>query len=183
MRTESNQRQMARCAIVAMGVSGSGKSTLIAALADRLGCPAYEGDAFHAAASIAKMRAGKPLDDADRWPWLDRLGSAIGKAVRETGLAVAACSALKRSYRERLQKAAGVPLLFVMLDGDRDEIALRLAARENHFMPQSLLDSQFAVLERPGADEPALVLHCYEPVEELRREVLAWAQAGAIAAR
>jgi gluconokinase len=171
-----------RCAIVAMGVSGSGKSTLIEDLAAHLACPAYEGDSFHAAASITKMRAGRPLEDSDRWPWLDRLGKAIGSAVREGGLALAACSALKRSYRERLEAAAGVPLLFVMLDGEKDEIALRLAARTSHYMPASLLDSQFAVLERPSADERALVLHCYTPVEDLRGEVLAWVQSGVSAA-
>ena len=163
-------------AIVAMGVSGCGKSTLITDLAEHLGCPAFEGDDFHAEASIAKMRAGQPLDDADRWPWLDRLGAVIGTGVNETGIAVAACSALKRSYRERLEKGAGVPLLFVFLDGDRDEIAAHLAGRKSHYMPPSLLDSQLAVLERPAADEHALTLHCYAPVEDLRDQVLAWAR-------
>ena len=163
------------CAIVAMGVSGCGKSTLVADLAAYLACPAFEGDDFHAPASIAKMRAGEPLGDADRWPWLDRLGAAIGAGVRGDGLAVVACSALKRSYRERLERAAGVPLLFVLLDGERDEIAAQLAARARHYMPLSLLDSQFAVLERPASDERALTLHCYAPVETLRRDVLVWA--------
>jgi gluconokinase len=165
------------CAIVAMGVSGCGKSTLVAHLAAHLAAPAFEGDDFHSAASIAKMRGGHALDDADRWPWLDRLGAAIGAAVREKGLAVAACSALKRSYRERLEKAAGVPLVFVLLDGERDEIAPRLAARAGHYMAPGLLDSQFATLERPDAGERALALHCYQPIEVLRNEVLAWTQA------
>jgi gluconokinase len=176
VQAQGRRSGLPRCAIVAMGVSGSGKSTLIAELEAHLACPAFEGDSFHAAASIAKMRAGCPLDDDDRWPWLDRLGAAIGTAVREQGLALAACSALKRSYRERLQAAAGVPLLFVMLDGEKDEIALRLAARESHYMPASLLDSQFAVLERPDAEERALVLHCYAPIADLRGHVLAWAR-------
>src|SRR4051812_30619663 len=122
-----------------MGVSGCGKSTLVADLAATLGCPAFEGDDFHAAASIAKMRAGQPLDDADRWPWLDRLGAAIGAAASDNGVAAAACSALKRSYRARLAQAAGVPLLFVLLDGTRDEIAAQLATRAGHYMPPSLL--------------------------------------------
>jgi gluconokinase len=182
VQSRENNSGLPRCAIVAMGVSGSGKSTLIEDLAAHLACPAYEGDTFHAASSIAKMRAGQPLDDGDRWPWLDRLGQAIGTAVREGGLALAACSALKRSYRERLEDAAGVPILFVMLDGERDEIALRLAARKSHYMPVSLLDSQFAVLERPGADERALVLHCYAPIEDLRSHVMAWARTGAAVA-
>ncbi|MFA6112480.1 MAG: gluconokinase [Sphingomonas sp.] len=165
------------CAIVVMGVSGCGKSTLISHLGAYLSCPAFEGDDFHAESSIAKMRTGQPLDDVDRWPWLDRLGAAMGAAVHEDGIAVAACSALKRRYRERLERAAGVPLLFVLLDGERDEIAARLAARKSHYMPTSLLDSQFAALERPAADERALTLHCYAPIEDLRRDVLAWAQA------
>ena len=161
-------------ALVVMGVSGCGKTTLSAHLADYLGCPTFEGDDFHAAASIAKMRAGEPLDDADRWPWLDQLGAALGKGVADAGIAVAACSALKRRYRERLEQAAGVPLLFALLDGDREEIAARLAARKDHYMPASLIDSQFAALERPAADERALVLHCYAPLDDLRRDVLAW---------
>jgi gluconokinase len=165
------------CGIVAMGVSGCGKSTLVEHLAARLAVPAFEGDAFHSSASVAKMRAGKPLDDDDRWPWLDRLGESIGAAVREHGSAVSACSALKRSYRERLERAAGVPLMFVLLDGGRGDIAPRLAARANHYMAPALLDSQFATLERPAADENALVLHCYRPVEDLGSDVIAWAQA------
>ena len=169
---------MPRCAIVVMGVSGCGKSTLAAHLAALLDCPIFEGDDFHAAASIAKMRAGQPLDDADRWSWLDRLGAAIGGAVTEDGPAVAACSALKRSYRERLEGAAGVPLRFVLLDGTRDAIAARLAGRTGHYMPPSLLDSQFAALERPGADERALVLPCDRAVEDLCGDVLAWVRSG-----
>ncbi|MES2988350.1 MAG: gluconokinase [Pseudomonadota bacterium] len=166
-----------------MGVSGCGKSTLLGDLAAHLSCSAFEGDDFHSAASIAKMRAGQPLADEDRWPWLDRLGAAIGTAVHEGGIAVAACSALKRSYRERLERAAGVPLLFVLLDGERDEIAERLAARSHQYMSPSLLDSQFATLERPAADERALTLHCYHPIEELRGDVLNWAHATGMPAR
>ncbi|MEN3745996.1 gluconokinase [Sphingomonas sp. HF-S3] len=162
--------------IVVMGVSGCGKSTLVEHLAARLAVPAFEGDAFHSSASVAKMRSGQPLDDDDRWPWLDRLGASIGGAVRDHGSAVAACSALKRSYRERLERAAGVPLMFVLLDGAHGEIAPRLAARANHYMAPALLDSQFATLERPGADENALVVHCYRPVEALGSEVIAWAR-------
>jgi len=174
---------MPPCAIVTMGVSGCGKTTLTAHLADYLDCAAYEGDDFHGAANVAKMHAGLPLDDGDRWPWLDRLGAAIGAGVHDGGIAVAACSALKRSYRERLARAAGVPLLFVLLDGERDEIAAHLANRRSHYMPLSLLESQLATLERPAADEPALALHCYAPVEELRDNVLAWVQGGVVAAR
>ena len=161
-----------RCAIVVMGVSGCGKSTLMQDLAAHLACAAFEGDDFHGAANVAKMRAGHPLDDSDRWPWLDRLGAAIGAAVRDDGQAVAACSALKRSYRSRLEHAAGVPLLFVLLDGGREEIAGRLARRTCHYMPASLLDSQFDALESPGPDERALILPSSWSVEKLRDAVL-----------
>lgn len=127
------------------------------------------------------MRAGHPLEDTDRWPWLDRLGAAIGEAVHSDGMAVAACSALKRSYRARLERAAGVPLLFVLLDGDRSELARRLAGRKGHYMPPSLLDSQLATLERPAADENAMVLACSWPIARLRDAVLD--RAGSDAAR
>jgi len=162
-------------AIVAIGVSGSGKSTLGAGLAADLGCPFLEGDDFHSPASVAKMRAGEPLVDDDRWPWLDQLGAAIGRAVAEAGVAVVACSALKRSYRERLSAAAGVPLRFVLLDAGRGELARRLVARPDHYMPASLLDSQLAALERPAADEPAVTLDASQPREVLTQEALAWA--------
>lgn len=177
VQAQLNKPGLPACGIVAMGVSGCGKSTLAEHLAARLGVPALEGDSFHASESIAKMRAGHALDDEDRWPWLDRLGVAIGAAVREHGIGVAACSALKGSYRRRLERAAGVPLLFVLLDGDRGDVAARLEARSGHFMAPGLLDSQFATLERPGPDERALVLECYRPVEALGEDVLSWAQA------
>ncbi len=163
--------------IVVMGVSGSGKSTLAAYLSERLGSPLLEGDSFHSPANIAKMRSGHPLDDADRWPWLDRLGAAIGEAALaagQGGFAVAACSALKRVYRERLSAASAAPLAFVLLDTVPAEIARRLATREGHYMPASLLDSQLATLERPGADEHALTLDAGRTPDTLASEVLAW---------
>lgn len=181
MQSQPNISGFPSCAIVAMGVSGCGKTTLTADLAHHLSCPAFEGDDFHGPANIAKMRAGQPLTDDDRWPWLDRLGAAIGAAVTRDGLAVAACSALKRSYRERLERAAGVPILFVFLDGEREEIAAHLSDRKGHYMPPALLDSQFAALERPAADERAVALHCYRPIDELRGDVLAWTQTGVTA--
>lgn len=161
-------------AIVVMGVSGSGKTTLSTRIGAVLGCPPLEGDAFHAAASVAKMRAGEPLTDADRWPWLDRLGAAIGDAARADGVAVAACSALKRAYRERLVAASGVPLGFVLLDTAEDALARRLRARRGHYMPASLLGSQLATLERPDADECALTLDAAQPVDALEADALAW---------
>ncbi len=159
--------------IVVMGVSGSGKSTLAGELARRLGCPLIEGDDYHSAANVAKMEAGHALDDADRWPWLDRVGGAISDAA-QGGRAVAACSALRRVYRERLQAASEVPLAFVLLDTGTVELARRLEARAGHYMPASLLDSQLATLERPGADECALTLDAARPPEDLCVDVLAW---------
>lgn len=149
----------ARYAIVIMGVSGSGKSTIGAALATRLGCQFLEGDGFHTPHSVAKMRAGQPLDDEDRWPWLDRVATSLRDAAESEGVAVAACSALKRIYRDRLSRMAGIPLLFVFLDTtDQDELSRRLAHRSGHYMPTSLITSQLDTLEKPQPDEPALTL-------------------------
>lgn len=163
-------------AIVLMGVSGSGKSTLSEHLATMLDCPVLEGDAFHSSANVAKMTAGHPLTDEDRWPWLGALGNAIGQAATEHGRAVAACSALKRSYRERLCATSSVPLFFVLLDTDRAEIARRLANRPGHYMPPSLLDSQLATLERPAADECALRVDATRSPALLSADVLGWVQ-------
>jgi gluconokinase len=169
--------------VVVMGVSGSGKSTLAALLAQRIGCPLLEGDDYHAAASIAKMRAGQPLDDADRWPWLDRLGEAIGVAAAGEagggtpgtgGIAVSACSALKRSYRDRLSAASRVPLRFILLETRQEELTRRLVARAGHYMPASLLESQLAILEPPGADECALTLEATTAPDALCNLALAW---------
>lgn len=158
-----------------MGVSGSGKSTLGRCLAERLDSTFLEGDDFHSADAIAKMRLGHPLDDADRWPWLDRLGAEAGATAARGGIAVVACSALKRRYRERLAAAAaGIPLLFVLMDAHRELLPQRLADRPGHFMPASLLDSQLATLERPDADEPAITLDAARPPLLLCKEALAW---------
>lgn len=161
-------------AIIAMGVSGCGKSTLGSLLAGKLDCRFLEGDDFHDARAIAKMRAGRPLDDDDRWPWLDRLGLAIGQAMRSGKPVVAACSALRRGYRERLSDAIGGPAHFVFLDADRDELRRRLTQRPGHYMPASLLDSQLATLERPGEDERVMKLDAAAPPEQLCEITLAW---------
>ncbi len=130
-----------------MGVSGSGKTTVGRAVAEALGWRFLEGDDYHPPASVAKMAAGTPLTDADRWPWLDRLRDEL-KAIAARGEhAVLACSALKEAYRARLAQARGVR--FVYLKADRATIAARLAARAGHYMPATLLDSQFATLEEP----------------------------------
>ena len=164
------------CAIVVMGVSGSGKSTLSARLGERLGCPVLEGDSYHSAENVAKMQAGHALTDADRWPWLDRLGAAIGDAARTGGVAVAACSALKRVYRERLETAAAMPLHFVLLDTGAAEIERRMESRAGHYMPSSLLASQIATLERPGPDERAITLDASRAPDDLSVAVLDWVE-------
>lgn len=157
-----------------MGVSGSGKSTLGALLARDLGCPFLEGDDFHDARAVAKMRAGQPLDDDDRWPWLDRLGAAVGQTLATEGLVVAACSALRRSYRDRLRGAIDVPTRFLLLEADHDELLRRLTRRSGHYMPASLLDSQLATLESPGDDETVLRLDAAAPPEDLCATAQAW---------
>lgn len=161
-------------AVIVMGVSGSGKSTLGNLLAETLGCPFLEGDSYHDAAAIEKMRAGHPLDDADRWPWLDRLGRALGDAAMTNGRAVAACSALRRCYRDRLIAAVGGQLRFVLLDTDRAELMRRLSDRPGHYMPPSLLDSQLETLERPSPEEPVLTLDSRRPAEELCAVAMKW---------
>lgn len=138
--------------IVVMGVCGSGKSAVASALGQQLGMPALDADDLHAPEAVARMGAGIPLQDEDRWPWLDRVGARLREAAGGTGLVVA-CSALRRSYRDRL-RAACPGLRFVFLDGDEALLAARLAARQGHYMPASLLPSQLRTLERPGADEP-----------------------------
>lgn len=167
-------------AIIVMGVSGSGKSTLGAALAAKLDCPFLEGDAFHDPDSVAKMRGGQPLADSDRWPWLDRLGVAARQAITPGRLAVVACSALKRSYRERLSNAIGAPTSFVLLDADREILAARVGNRPNHYMPESLLVSQLLTLERPAVDEPATTLDAQASVDELCKRTLEWLACGDI---
>jgi len=140
-----------------MGVSGSGKSTLGAALARALGVGFIEGDALHPPRNIAKMSVGEPLTDADRRPWLDAVAAALAEAARRKG-AVAACSALKRAYRDRIRQGAGTNVAFVYIDLDAATLHRRLAQRRGHFMPASLLDSQLAALEPPGPDEDAVVV-------------------------
>ena len=141
-----------RIAVVVMGVSGCGKSTVARQLALALGLDFVDGDDLHAATSVAKMRDGTPLTDADRWPWLARVGERLADVARSpTGVAMA-CSALRRSYRDRI-RAAAPGVRFVLLDGSAALIEARLAQRVDHYMPADLLASQFAALERPAADE------------------------------
>ncbi|MGN6374007.1 MAG: gluconokinase [Sphingomonas sp.] len=154
-------------AIVVMGVSGSGKSTLGGMMAAELHCPFLEGDSFHPDENVAKMRSGEPLDDADRWPWLDALGAAAGAAAAARGRVIVACSALKHAYRDRLAAAIGAPTLFVLLEASPAELERRMGNRPGHYMPRSLLDSQLQTLERPGSDECALALDAETPIRAL----------------
>lgn len=151
--------------VVVMGVSGVGKTTVGQALAERMGCEFVEGDAHHPAANVEKMRAGIPLDDDDRWPWLARLAEVIDTALVEGRDLVIACSALKRVYRDMLiGSRQGVRLVY--LAADRALIASRLSERNHEYMPSSLLDSQFATLEPPSVDESCVEIDVSIPVSQ-----------------
>ncbi len=147
-----------------MGVSGCGKTTVGKTLAARLQTQFVEADDYHPARNKRLMAAGTALTDSDRWPWLDALGQAIGATWRQQGAVVASCSALKRSYRERLAQAAAVPPVFILLTASRDALEQRLQHRQGHYMPASLLDSQLATLEMPGADEQVHIVDCEGPL-------------------
>lgn len=142
---------------VLMGVSGSGKTTIARGVAEREGWLLVEGDAFHPPANVAKMHAGTPWMDEDRWPWLQAIAQEIDAMRAQGQSAVVACSALKRAYRDILIGDRS-DVVLVYLRGTKALIAGRLAARKDHFMPPELLDSQFATLEEPSEDEHALVV-------------------------
>ena len=153
--------------IVVMGVSGCGKSSVGIALAEALGARFIDGDDLHPEANKAKMSAGIPLDDDDRWPWLDLVSKVLAESAPagSTGTVVA-CSALKRSYRERI--LAGAPnTFFIHLDGSREILEQRLGNRTGHFMPATLLDSQLATLEPLGSDEPGAVIDIDQPISQI----------------
>jgi gluconokinase len=154
--------------VVVMGVSGSGKSTTGGALARTLGWPFVEGDDLHPPANVAKMAAGIPLTDDDRWPWLDRIVDELRALSKTSPDIVVACSALKQCYRDRLAPAGDVR--FVHLHGDRETIAARLATRHHRYMPATLLDSQFATLELPA---DAIVVDIRDDVDTQVRKIIA----------
>ena len=157
--------------LVVMGVAGSGKSTLAAQLAQRLGWPLQEGDALHPQANVDKMAAGQPLGDADREPWLQRIAAWIDARIAAGEPGIVTCSALKRAYRDALRREA---VRFVHLTGSRDLLAQRMLERSGHFMPPSLLDSQLATLEAPGADEDAITIDIALAPEAQIAAVLTW---------
>lgn len=157
--------------IVVMGVSGCGKSTVAALLAGKLGWEFTEGDALHPQSNVEKMRQGIPLTDEDRAPWLQEIARMIHgwRAAGKAG--VIACSALRRSYRDIIADGAA-DVRFVYLRGSFSLIEQRLATRQGHYMPASLLNSQFETLEEPGAGEPAITVDTGAPAHELVNEVL-----------
>jgi gluconokinase len=142
---------------VVMGVSGSGKTTIAAGVASSEGWTLLEGDQFHPPANIAKMKAGTPLTDEDRWPWLQAIAAKEDEFRAAGKSAVVACSALKRAYRDILIGDRSDAIL-VYLRGSKALIGDRVKARTGHFMPPELLDSQFATLEEPGADERPVIV-------------------------
>ena len=141
--------------LVVMGVTGTGKSTVAALLAGRLGWDLEEGDDLHPAANVEKMRGGEPLTDEDRWPWLEVIAGWIREHIAAGTPGVITCSSLRRAYRDRL---SGPGVVFVHLDGTREQIQARLDQRLDHFMPSSLLDSQLSALEPLEADERGVVV-------------------------
>ena len=161
-----------RSPIVVMGVSGSGKSTVGAAVAQRLGVPFADADDFHPPANIAKMKAGIPLDDDDRYPWLEAIGHWLAEHWREGG--GMSCSALKRKYRDQLRRHCP-QTEFVHLSGSPEVIAARQASRPGHFMPASLMASQFATLEPLAPDERGTTLDVTHDIDSIVESYLAQA--------
>lgn len=158
--------------LVVMGVAGSGKSTVAEGLRDALGWPLAEGDDLHPEANVAKMSAGVPLTDEDRWPWLERIVDWTSAQHAKGRSTVVTCSALRRVYRDRLRRAPG-RTVFAHLAGSPDLLGERMSARGGHFMPTSLLPSQFATLEPLEADEDGFTLDVSADVDTLVAEVLA----------
>ena len=159
-------------ALVIMGVSGSGKSTVGELLAQRLGWEMVEGDRLHPPANVEKMRQGIPLDDADREPWLDKIGEELKAWAAAGRSGLLTCSALKRAYRARIL-AARPDARFVYLKGSADLIGRRVGARHHEYMPASLLESQFETLEEPMPGEPVLVVDAGDPPDTEVRKIIA----------
>jgi gluconokinase len=156
---------------VIMGVSGAGKTTVGRALAQRLGWRFVDGDGLHPPENVAKMAAGRPLDDADRAPWLAAIAAQIDTWRRQRKAGILTCSALKRRYRDAV-RAGRRDVRLIYLDGGRGLIASRLRGRRGHFMPPALLDSQFAALEPPGPDEQAIAVAVDRPVEAIVEDLV-----------
>jgi gluconokinase len=159
------------CALIVMGVSGSGKSTIADKLATRIGWRYEDGDKFHPASNVAKMKAGHPLTDEDRWPWLRAIAAEIDRVGTAGEHVIIACSALKRAYRDILVHGRG-DVRIVYLKGSQQLIAERLAARKHHFMPPDLLPSQFRTLEPPQESEHPVTVSIDAPVEAIVNDIM-----------
>ena len=157
--------------IVMMGICGSGKTTLGRLLAEKTGMQFVEGDDYHTPENVAKMRAGHPLTDEDRWPWLRRLGAAMGQWASENRDTVVSCSALRRDYRDLLRAAAPV-VRFVYLDGAVELVRDRMAHRAGHFMPVGLIDSQIAAREDPRGEPGVISVSIAETPDKIVAEVM-----------
>lgn len=157
--------------LVVMGVTGCGKSTVGSAIAAAIGARFCDGDSLHSAASVEKMRRGEPLTDEDRWPWFGRIAGFLNSGE---GHAVIACSALKRAYRDYLRREVG-GLHFLFLDAPPDLVTQRVSTRQNHYMPASLVASQFAALERPDDESRVTTVRADKPLDEIVRAFLAGA--------
>jgi gluconokinase len=173
----------AAAVVVVMGVTGTGKTTIGKLLAQRLDARFAEGDDYHPPENVEKMRSGRPLDDDDRWPWLQAIADDLRRWIDDGITAVVTCSALKRSYRDVLRRA-GSTVRFVFLEGDPELLRRRLAGRKGHYMPASLLPSQIETLESPvGEPDVAAVEVEGEPEEILERALKALARIRAAAPR
>lgn len=161
-----------RAIVVVMGVAGCGKTTVGQLLAERLGVAYAEADAFHPPANVAKMASGQALDDDDRYPWLGAIADWIRARSCAGEGAVVSCSALKHRYRDLLRQAHA-EVWFLHLDVDRDSITRRVAGRSDHFMPASLVDSQFQALERLRPDEVGAVVDASAPPDDIVRAAVA----------
>ncbi len=169
MSTAESPRYFNGAAVV-MGVSACGKTTVGEALAAQLGAQFVEGDKLHPAANVAKMSAGLPLTDEDRWPWLEQVGASL----KGDTAVIASCSALKKVYRQQIAAAAGRPVHYILLNGDKFLLQKRIAERKGHFMPPALLDSQLATLEIPGVDESAVIIDIALPLDDQVRLAVAF---------
>ena len=161
-------------AVVVMGVASCGKTTIGEALAAHFAVPFTEGDRLHSKANVAKMSAGIPLTDEDRWPWLAQVGAALQGTVGH----IVSCSALKQRYRIAIQRAAGRSIKFIHLHGTAEVLQQRIANRKGHFMPPSLLASQLATLEMPIADEAAITIDIDQPTDDIVKAATAYLQKG-----
>jgi carbohydrate kinase (thermoresistant glucokinase family) len=167
--------------IIVMGVSGSGKSTLAQNLSQTLQLRMKDGDELHLPESVAKMSAGIALNDADRWPWLDRIAQYLLDETSENGPGgIVACSALKKIYRDRIRQQAG-PVVFLFLEGPPDLIRKRMQQRVGHYMQPGLLDSQLQTLEKPTTEEIDVIsLDIDQPVDQIVRQALSALKATAV---